>query len=306
MAWAFRSRARKKPARESFLLGGTFSETYPIFELEALFIHYCRALRDRDTAVAKDLSAEIESHPLSQEKEIYFGKLARILNGKKVKLPGHLVPFADHLLSAFSQKETGKQALTVDLTLFLVSVPQEKKPICSRPMALAFDLLRMGRGASLEDFCRTCFGLSRFDPTIHMPRVYNLLWRLNSLKHSGLKFRVRDGIVYSEGDWRRVSFVRDGLLSKQLSAQPEWATLITESSARHEPSEPSISKKSSLYWEGFLKRAEVEKLLARPRSTTNRILKRLVTQGVVIREGGARHARYRLKQLSEINLEKLV
>lgn len=290
-------------------LRGQFAVGLPVFELESSFIHYCRALRDGHESLARDLLAEIEGRIPSHNKDLHFHAMAKALGGKTVAIAEPLRPFLWHLRNAIRPIETGRKGLTVDLTLFKLSEPaskEKKKPVYSRPMALAMDLLRQSGGASVEEICRICFGITRFEPLIHMPRVYNLLARLNALKTSKLRFRVRDGLVVTDGDWSSVAFLRDGALSKSLSRQREWANFLSEAS----PEEPAVlkppvlPKKKSVYWEGYLKRADVETLINRPRSTTNRILTGLVQKGLVVREGGARHARYRLKYLSEIQLEE--
>lgn len=287
-------------------LNTQISAHYPLFELESLFIHFCRALRDEKNTLADDLALEIEGHPLCQRKELYFCPLLQSLRGKKVKIPEHLKGLSRHLHSSLVQKTPRKQAITVDLTLFNVAIPGMKKPLHSRPMVLALDLLRAESSVSIEKFCDSCFGISKFDSTIHMPRVYNLLARLKAMKHSKVSFRVRDGFVVSEGDWGSIVFARDGEFSKQLSHASEWMHFMKVSPPVVDASpkrESSGGEKRTLSWNGCLKRKDIERILNRPRSTTNRILAELIEKGTVVREGGARQARYRMKNISEINLE---
>ncbi|MBI1861164.1 MAG: MarR family transcriptional regulator [Deltaproteobacteria bacterium] len=300
------------PAHENRLLEGVkelepqIRSHYPIFELESLLIHYCRSIRDGYQEQADDILTEMESYPLSRSRELYFCPLVKALRNNKGGLTDHLSLFYKHLRLALFQKRVTKPAVTVDLTKCQVSGPGLKKPILSRPMAVALELLRARESVPLEEFCHACFGFSQFDSVNHMPRIYNLLARLKMLKKSAITFRVKNGLVLAEGDWGRFAFVRGGAFSKQLAGQPEWAQFVMNHNRKPVTTEGlSPAKKSRLHWEGSIGRAEIEALWGRPRSSTNRILSELVKRGVVVRSGKTRHARYHIKNFSEIVLKEL-
>ena len=283
------------------LLRTRASEQFGLLEFEALCVRYLSSLRDERNEIADDCLATLERHPLWKSKELGFASIVNFARGKKESLAHPLERLGRSLRSTvFPLSHARKSRIVVDLVEGKIS--GGKKTQHSLAMALALHLLRTAGSATVEEFSHICFGLRRFDAIIHMPKVYNLLARMKSLS-TALEFRVRSGFVIAEGSWNEFVFIRDNQLTKQLSRQPEWKHfLLSHSQRTNQVVEKPLPEKLS--WNGFKRRGELEVLIGRPRSTTNRILARLIQNGVIVRDGAARNARYRMKRLGEINLEE--
>lgn len=286
---------------------GLISTTYPLFEFEALFIYYCRAIRDKNASLANDLAGEIEQNSLSTNGDLHFFPLLQELLHKKGAIAEHLRQFSDYLRELLLKDGDIPHSLIVDLTFNKIRALGEKKSIHSRAMVVALDCLRTEPTVSVEKICSLCFGISKFDSFIHMSKVYNLLARLRGLKHCPIDFRVRDGFVIAEGDWQSIQFVRKGIFSKQLSETPEWSAFMRSNTPLVHQEEESYSpqRQMTLIWKGYAKREQIEKMLNRPRSTTSRILKELVKKGAVSKTGTTRNALYRMENTTEIDLRNL-
>ncbi len=279
-------------------------ECFPILEVEALVIQFATALREGSDSEAEGLSELILSHPLARRPELHWKALVDGLFHPNAAVPDSLREVVKHLRSVLPlSRQSGPQRIQVDLAQGLVQMPGEKA-ILSQALASALGLMKSQGKISVEEFAGVCFGIRTFNPLIHMPRIYNLMARLKALS-AGIEVRVRQGQISCSADWTRFEFLRDSQCVQQLSREPDWLsfTLQQRGHSSDATQRTDAEDLDGARWDGLATREQIQKLLKRPRSTTNRILKRWMSDGKVVREGNARAARYRLKQWNDVTME---
>ena len=261
---------------------------YPLFELEGLAIQYWKARRDREKTLSDDLSLSLRSHPLWKSPCHHFAEIISHTDGNSVRVPPPLERLAHYLDGILGVAPGEKRAwLVVDLDRWQIRA--QKQNYYSESLCLALDLLRRLEAVPCEAFVEQCFGLSRFEPEHHLPKVYNLLSRLKRITSEKLRFSLREGLVRSEGNWDGVYFrktrPRSGPVRLRFG-QVEPAPLVPQ----------PVSRLGGIRWEGALGRHELAVRLGRPRSTTNRLLNTWLQRGWISRVGKGKATRYCIKE----------
>lgn len=287
-------------------LQGALGDDFPLLRFEYWVCQYWRARRKGETHVAEDLLKCLRAHELWSDPQLrlralvecaesveagdyeaqpLFAKLQASLRG--------LIPNLPHI------GDSGSAVLRVDFRSFEVRDLRTGRKTVSESMVRALDLLREEENVSLEDFVSVCFGITRFDPLIHNPKIFNLLSRLKPLCGPHLVFRTKSGRVFCEGTWAHIDFHG----SRSLPKVSKWVLGAT-GTERPNNLAPSMDSTAELslafqsldqppYWEGFMNREGIERLVVRPRSTTNRLLSRWIAAGKIEREGKRKLAKYR-------------
>lgn len=276
-------------------------KVYLPFGLEALFVRYCIALRDENENLARSLHTELRNHPLWDSEELFFPLLTRALANEPCEIPENLETFFRELKhTILRQKMIGGSKINVVLSEAIVHIANAK-PVRSQAITIALGLLKSRSSVPAEEFCRKCFGLVRYEPLIHLPKIYNLLSRIKALGIEGITFGLKAATVYAHGEWGNVTFCRAGELSCQLNAL-DWSKYLPPPANGDLKPIPkrTFSAPRKIAWNGQVKRSELETILGRPRSTTSRILSRWMKRGVVLRSGNARNTRYQMHGVTEI------
>jgi hypothetical protein len=175
------------------------------------------------------------------------------------------------------------------------------KKTISEPMCLALDLLRTRGTVSCDELTQVCFNLRSYDPLVHNGKIFNLLARLKKLTTNRPRFRMKSGHVLADGPWDGILLRKAHLSPADLRFSPEWKGLLYDATedmpraapARHGESPSELAAR--VPWDKELSRRDLEQHIGRPRSTTNRILKKWLDEGLIVRRGNARSTRYVLK-----------
>lgn len=280
------------------------NEPMPVLELESLLIHYFLAKRDRNDVLAHDLKQAIVHHPLFASEELFFPALFRASEGNAKDLAGVLGALGARIASTIQGvTDDGVSRVVVDLARSSIEDKLTGEKIVSEPLVAALDLLHAHPQVPCAQFLELVFGYSHYEPDIHLPKIHNLLTRLKRLCRPEINFRVKMGSIIAAGNWSKVQFAGDRMVSKQLGALP-WSSFFGK---RQEVPDKASGRSSRPDWAGALTRHQVEKFLGRPRSTTNRLLSRWMDKGVVAREGHGKQVFYRVKspatnKFSEVRL----
>ncbi len=278
---------------------------YPVLKLESLVIHYLIAIRDGKEALAAEYFMSLQNNPLWNSKELEFKEMVEYAMGKSKVLPKHLSDLAEVLFDSFRRSQAGR--ISVNLGSGEIRPMHGGEPTISLSMAAAFHLLRLNPRVPCDRFSRVCFQIPDYDALIHGPKIQNLLSRMKGLVGDQLRFGLKSGHVFAEGDWGGIRFKKamplSGLdqdlenLMARLFKDPVEAQSASVS-PRLSESKRLESAWSQLPWTEGVTRSQVEAWLGRPRSSVNRILKNWLEEGKIIREGKARSSRYLLKEKS--------
>lgn len=292
------SRTKLKDVLASLVVSDGAAST--LLSFESLLIYYFMALRDGETDLAADYLKNLELSPLWQDGDLCFRCLARLaIDDDQVEnLPERLKILGRNVRSLTRpEKENPKSYFVIDMSTYEIRDRRTDKILISESIAKASYLLSRNTTVPVTDIVESCFGISRFDASIHNQRVFNLLWRMKQLLGPGLQFKMKSGVVLTEGDWSRCSIIGINTASMLLRSQPEWLDLGTASLPAQKP-ERSQAIAAALTVDtpisAVLSRKEIEDHLGKSRATMNRILKAWEEKGWVKREGSARATKYRV------------
>jgi hypothetical protein len=265
-------------------------EAFPTLELERLLLDWLHARRSRQNHLIADFQLRFESHPLRLNPKFDF---QNVLSHMRV---------ASLLNDAPIGKKRPDHSLTVDLRRGLI-VSNGRQTV-SRSIAPALWLISRESGPSMERLTEVAFGLRRYDPTIHAPKIANMLSRARRMLPTGLGIRTLDGHALSEGDWSQIHFIGGDSIEIELARNEDWQAVfgggaskvrrISARTQRKEPGPGSALSTSAHAIPSEMSRSELERLVARPRSTVNRLIARWEKKGFLTRRGNSRSTRYRL------------
>ncbi len=261
---------------------------FPILSLEYLTVHYLMSLRDENQLLAEDHKITLSQHPLWNSPQLHFKALVEsVINGKGIH-PPQLRKMALNLKTLFipSVSEPRKM-IVIDLLRYHI-IREKEKRVVSQPLCLAFHLLQEHPVVSCEEFVSVCFNLSRYDPLVHNPKIFNLILRMKKMVSPEISIRMKDGQLLSEGSWRQISFIN----LKQVPRLPDFLN----NEVSHLSDSPHSRKARLPHWEGSATRKEIESLLGKPRSTTNRLIAQWAREGAIVRQGINKQITYSLAQ----------
>jgi hypothetical protein len=268
----------------------------PLLAFERELLCYLRAVRDRRATEAADFLRALKAHPLWRSRELGLARLAEPRSDGARKYP--LAALSERLARMIAPPKSARApALRVELDLGRISARGTERPVVSPPMAAALSLLNSLESVDCAQFAQVCFGLTRYDPTIHAAKIFNLLSRIRTLAPPTLRFSVKDGRVWSRGSWDGVEIDRGSGLSGQVRGHSEWESLTARQLPRKSTeiadrwARPAQALKL-LEGKAELTRRELEALTGKSRATANRIIERWIRQGIVVRRGNARNTVY--------------
>ncbi len=273
---------------------------YPLLKFENLVVHYLIALRD-GSDLAQEYMKALQQDPLWDSDEIQFRALVEFATGATKHPPKNLEGLANSLSDLFRRTHAGR--ISVNLKTGEIFLKGQSETLISTAMAAAFHLLFTQSRVSCEQFAAICFKLSRYDEIAHYAKIQNLLSRMKSIVGTTLRFGIKDGHVFAEGDWTGVKFKKGlpltgfdndlGQLSQRIFG-PEVPVSQPGIAFAENASRRVEACWSALPWNEGVSRVELEKWLGRPRSTVNRLLKQWIDDGKITRTGNARSSQYRL------------
>lgn len=288
------------------VLEGGSQEDHPIFYFEALAIRYLIAKRSHKHILRDDYLALLKQHPLWVHHELYFTKL--ILLDESQDVPPWLVTMIRNLKSMTESASCADGLLVIDLNTQIVSDKRTGMNTVSKPICAALDLARRLKSVSCEQLTLSCFGI-RYDSFLHDSKIHNLIARMKKLTANKLQFRLKQGYLLSEGDWTSIQFIESTTAIMQTEFGATWAAFLDSSplQAKNQSKNLTLTDlpkpkmdhvRADWIPVSGISRQELEEKMARPRSTTNRIIQKLIDEGKLIRKGQSRGTRYFLSQKS--------
>ncbi|OFZ20011.1 MAG: hypothetical protein A2X94_11660 [Bdellovibrionales bacterium GWB1_55_8] len=280
----------------------------PLLSFEKLLIHWVIARRNHELKLADDYLLELRSHSCFENQELHFGAMIEILSGntRDVASADLLKPLIDHLLeilpaassSGSSAESASKQkdGLIVDLYRSQILNVRGERLVVSEPMALAFGLLARAPSVSYQEFVSHCFGIKRFDSTIHMSKIFNLLSRMRQLTKQRITFHTKNGFVRSYGDWSIAEIRHGKIASRTIGNNACWQGLLSDATGadNRKAGQPARNHRVVEAPKELLSRARLEALINRPRSTVNRYLAEWEKKNLVERINKGKATLYRL------------
>jgi hypothetical protein len=282
------------------------SQDFPLLKLEWHVLQYLQARRDGENLLADDFRVSLAENPLWRSPDLCFRSLIDSVEGAESdnqSLPASLQRLAHHLRQLVPEAPpTGEPRvpILVDLVHSQITDRYSGEKLVSEAACLALDRLRRENAVTCEQFVQICFNFRQFDPLIHTGKIFNLLSRIKRVLGESPGFRMKAGKILVEGNWDRVEFREAGARVNLAPLLSRWEKqLVGEVPAQAAPAKPhrrSGSSEPRLDWDWSqgLTRADLENRLGTPRSTTNRVIARWVSQGRVRARGKARGTRYLL------------
>ncbi len=287
------------------------SQQNPLLELERLATCAFKAARDHKELELQDTLSALRASPLWSSKEVWIADLVRAVFPNSNPDPSSPNP-RDKQFNDFSSRlrelihgaesQSSQIQMTVDLETFTVRDLKSKRNLPSQPLALAIELLNRAGSLSCEEFAAVCFGITRYDSQIHLPRIYNLLNRIKRVLPDELQIKTKEGRIYCEGSWRSVELRRPNLQTSGLRRVPEWNAILGVKAITHPVhlSHDSAPARLRLIPSQVYSRRELEQTLRRPRSTVNRMLADWEHRRWVVRRGKARKTSYVIREEIQI------
>ena len=168
---------------------------------------------------------------------------------------------------------------------FFVHLPSGTQ-VFSESLSKALVLLGRKHGVSFETLLHVCFGILPYEPLDHDVKIYNLLYRLRKKTFDELEVRTKNRSVYltlgAEFIFvQRTSFLRHQCLqiNSQMAAR-SWNSI----------SEQAFEK--NFFKSGTLTRQQLQTSTGLSKSTSQRILNRLIAKRIVRKIGAGRLAVY--------------
>lgn len=285
----------------------TFRED-PWFRYEELVIDTLMALRDGRRFEHQELLKMVQAHPVHHESYQRMSGLVDPVLAESFSKSAAWGSFKERLDEWVSHQDQERSVkLVIDLKRYAATTTRPRKTILSHSLCRAFEILQAQSSVSCEEFLRECFGLSRYEPLIHQPKIFNLLSRMRQLAPSALSFGVKDGSVFAEGDWESVGWIRPSASSRVLARNPLWKEKLDDwksQSPGANADRRDTAQKNQLFGSieklreknDGISRRDIEEALQVSRATANRIIEKWVREGFLTREGRSRNIRYRLAQ----------
>lgn len=216
---------------------------------------------------------------------------AAALNELEARLPAPgLFRLARSLLSATALPPAPSSGtLLVRLSDSSLQTPEGR--VISEPLARLFASLAKEGSLSFPEALSACFGLHRFDPFDHGPRIQNLLSRAKKLLPPGAGLRTKSQRIYLEGAARVL--VQEGPAHGRRLPRFEWPELDRKQSVGLEKKQGVDLKAkllTNLSGRREFTRAELQSRLELPKATANRLLLGWTREGF-LRARGAGAAR---------------
>lgn len=272
---------------------------FPLFEIEREVILLLHGLRDHRNREADDSALTIKTHPLWRSPVLHF---ARLVTGVIEKRPAGAYPLkaleAQLVSLVHDDGHEPDGRLILDLPHGRVLPPGDSDPVVSPAMATAFHLLHGKESVDCEEFLHVCFGIPRYDPEVHLAKIFNLLSRMRKVAPRGLEFHVKAGRVHATGSWQSVVFKRRQSLAGALQDSAEWRSLIRRpvtAQKKEEDAERWIRPAQvlkRLKGRSDLTREDLEELTGKSKATANRMIRRWLKQGILKKTGRAKRTRY--------------
>ncbi len=147
------------------------------------------------------------------------------------------------------------------------------------------------RSISIAELVRICFGLSRYDSSVHDTRVAKLLWRANQQLAGQVEVSKRAGRIHLR------ALCRIHLVGRLAYAELDLANGFTATSSRtrgdiaEEVADFGLARLRHDVW---YTRFTIERELGVSRATAARRIREWLEQGVVQADGRGRNIRYRV------------
>ena len=126
---------------------------------------------------------------------------------------------------------------------------------------------------------------------------------MKSVAPKSLQVRVKDGQVFTEGSWRKIQIRKTSEMALQLRKNPRWQRALPP--AAPERLKETVVPKPTIDLSEPLKRQDLERLIGKSRSATNRLILEWLRKGLATRVGDARSTRYRLNRNLRTELSKV-
>ncbi|NUM87828.1 MAG: hypothetical protein HUU37_01355, partial [Bdellovibrionales bacterium] len=148
-----------------------------------------------------------------------------------------------------------------------------------------------------------CFGIRRYDPFLHDPKLANLLSRANKEFAPWASFSTKGDKVYAT--LKSVEWKEESLHTKCFEAVPEvWDLLLPGVAAAAAPGEKTEAARRLVgEWST---RAQFEALLGLSRASANRWIVQWVERGLLEKDGAGKNTRYRATEALIPEIEKIL
>ncbi len=278
----------------------SFFERDPLYEVEEIVIHYWTAVRDEDSASAKNHQDILENLPLYHSQHLYFKQLVEtpeLLIEKN--LLGNLPVYLKNLIKV----QTNGSLFIVDMDSFKITDNSKNSSSISEEMCRLMERLSLRADISFEELLACCFGIKQMDLSIHQPKVMNFIAKLKATFGSHYSFKTKHKKLYIEGNLKLIEIKNTKSPFGGLFCQPEWREIV------YQP-------KSDAYFQGqdfrkkevpiadIVSRTFIEKRFNKSRATTNRMISQWEEKGLITRIGKARATRYSLSKRLKAALQQ--
>lgn len=198
--------------------------------------------------------------------------------------PKALLKFAQERLLPLLEKPAASALLVIPAHQKIITGTSETVSESLTKLFLAF---RSSAARTKADIALEVFGIRRFDPVLHEPKLANLLSRANKFPFGKDGFRARSGHVHAPADFARL--VRFHFASPWTDACRLLSLNFLVSGAENPPQTRDLT----FLTEDYQPRREFESLIGSSRATAARMLQRWKTKGLVSVSGSGRAVRYK-------------
>jgi hypothetical protein len=284
------------------------SEEVQSLEIERLALDMFFAARDDRTSLAEDTFCVSQEDPLAHCPHSLWGQLLSDVRNRTTSLES-LETLEKSLISLVGeQTREFQEGLIVDMLsrqILKIKGGKTREAFRSTSLTRLLRILTETNPLRVMDALKACFNLSQYEPTVHDPKLANLLSRAN--RHFAPYVRVtrRDEYIFAEFDSTHL-FLKAAnphtLLLAQRAELYEKAlipTMTVTATAGNETKKNTRTSASQIS-ENWVSRQELEGLLGLSRTSTNRKINEWIRKKLVIRSGIGKASCYKLsKRLGE-------
>ncbi len=266
------SAKQTQPLRD--LLSSQKIQWTPLFEIEALIIHYLMALQKKEPSKKKALAEKIKKHPLFKAPGLRWEKW--------------LVAFSKEIL-AHQRPASGR--FSVDPVSFKIKTKDLE--FVSEPIVKLLQALYSQESLPFAEALEIAFGLSGYQEDFHKMKIYNLLSRVRPCLPKSLKIYSRQERIYLEGDRKTLCFLAESTRQIPLIKGNLIAPLLLEHKKDHRDRwvHPRLILKKAL-GRGHVSRHELQQMAQASKATTNRWIQKWLECGFIKKVGQGKSTSY--------------
>lgn len=278
-------------------LSSTQGKLVLTLEYERYLLDYLYARRNSSTVIASDTRSLLRQHPCHEKVGFSLPSLIDSIEGAALQY----LPFKElenSLLRFFPKKRqsisNGILVNALDSSIQKILSSKIKGTVDSQAITSLFFLLIEKQIITKPELLEACYGIRRYDPFIHNPKIANLVSQVNRLYRPLVFLKTRgENVVVSKIERDLIHFSFYCQHSAQLRQLPSSRSFFASGATSSEEGSTytSIIENFCNEWKS---REEYEQLLSISKATATRRIKRWIERDLITKRGKGKTSFYKM------------